>query len=189
MSINLQKGQRVDLSKDGGGTLTQAIVGLGWDAASKGPAIDCDASAILCGANGKTTGIGDTVYYGNLTHPSNALRHSGDNLTGDGAGDDEQIIVNLASIPAQYEKIVFVVNIYKAAERNQHFGMVQNAFIRIVDSDTGKELLKYNLSESYPGMTGIIFGEIYRRNGTWKFNAIGQPVNANYITDLVKLFS
>ncbi|MDR2194876.1 MAG: TerD family protein [Treponema sp.] len=189
MSINLQKGQRVDLSKEDGGSLKQVIVGLGWDIAQRGVAIDCDASAILCKAGGKTSGIGDTVYFGNLTHPSKAVQHSGDNLTGAGEGDDEQISVDLQKIPAEYEKIVFVVNIYKGNERNQHFGLIQNAFIRIVDKESGAEILKYDLSETYPGMTGMIFGEIYRHNGKWKFSAQGQPVQASYISELVKLYS
>ncbi|MDR2808356.1 MAG: TerD family protein [Spirochaetaceae bacterium] len=189
MSINLQKGQRIDLSKDDGGALGRIVVGLGWDVAKKGADIDCDASAILCGADGKTNGLGDTIYFGNLTHPSKAIEHTGDNLTGAGEGDDEQIIVDLKKLPAQYEKVVFVVNIYKGSERNQHFDLIQNAFIRIVDKDNGKEISKYNLSETYPGMTAMIFGEIYRHNGKWKFSAIGQPVQASYIAELVKLYS
>ena len=189
MSINLQKGQRIDLSKDDGTNLKKVVVGLGWDVAKRGVDIDCDASAILCGADGKTSGIGDTVYFGNLTHPSKAIQHTGDNLTGAGEGDDEQIIVDLSKVPSQYEKVVFVVNIYKGGERGQHFDLIQNAFIRIVDKDSGKEILKYNLSEKYPGMTGMVFGEIYRHGGKWKFSAIGQPVQASYISELVKLYS
>ncbi|GHU25698.1 stress protein [Spirochaetia bacterium] len=189
MSINLQKGQQVNLSKEDGGDLSKVIVGLGWDIARRGSAVDCDASAILCDKNGKSAGIADTIYFSNRTHPSQSIYHTGDNLTGEGADDDEQIIVDLQRLPFRYDKIVFVVNIYKGDERKQHFAMIQNAFIRIVDSDTGKELLRYNLSEDCPGMTGMVFGEIVRNNGKWKFSAIGKPVKASYIMDLVKLYS
>jgi len=189
MSINLQKGQRIDLSKDGGGTLKKVILGLGWDVADGGPDIDCDAIAILCGENGKTAGRQDTVYFGNLKHPSGAVTHTGDNLTGAGEGDDEQIIVDLSRIPENIHRIVFAVSIYKGQERGQQFGMIRNAFIRAVDSDTNKELFKYDLSENYGGKTGMIFGEIYRRDGKWKFNAIGQAVEkGSYVQDLVDLY-
>jgi stress response protein SCP2 len=112
----------------------------------------------------------------------------GDNLTGAGDGDDEQIMVDLASLPSNYDKIVFVVNIYQAMQRHQHFGMIQNAFIRICDAETNKELCRYNLSENYSGMTAMIFGEIYRYNGKWKFNAIGQPTQDNDISALARRF-
>lgn len=183
MSVNLQKGQKVDLTKGNAG-LKRIVVGLGWDAIeSKGgflgfgkskPNIDCDASAFLCGANGKLTNQKDVIYFGNLQHSNGCVQHLGDNLTGDGDGDDEQIVVDLQNTPSTYEKIVFVVNIYESAERKQHFGMIRNAFIRLVDANTKKELCRYNLSDSYDGMTAMIFGEIYRHNGEWKFNALGQ---------------
>ncbi|MDR3342159.1 MAG: TerD family protein [Treponema sp.] len=189
MSVNLQKGQKVNLSKDDGGDLKQVVVGLGWDVAQGGPDIDCDASAILCGANGKISRKEDIVYFGNLRHPSKSVLHTGDNLTGAGEGDDEQIIVTLASVPAQYEKIVFVVNIYQAVIRKQHFGLIQNAFIRIVDSDTNKELLKYNLSENYDWMTAMIFGEIYRKDGKWKFSAIGQATKDDGLGQLATRYT
>jgi stress response protein SCP2 len=189
MAISLQKGQRVNLSKEGGGSLNKVIVGLGWDQASGGTNIDCDASALLCNEAGKVSGTGDVVYFGNLTHSSRSVQHTGDNLTGEGEGDDEQIIVTLTSVPAQFDKIVFVVNIYKANERRQHFGMVRNAFIRIVDSDTGKELMRYNLSENYDKMTAMVFGEIYRKDGAWKFSAIGQPSQDDGLQALVKRYS
>jgi stress response protein SCP2 len=188
MSVNLQKGQRINLEKDGGGDLKQVVVGLGWDAARGGLNIDCDASAFLCKVDGKLAGLNDVVYFGNTSHSSKAVQHTGDNLTGAGEGDDEQIIVKLADIPAQFDKIVFVVNIYKANERKQHFGMIKNAFIRIVDSDTRKELMKYNLSESYDSMTAMIFGEMYRKDGKWKFNAVGQPTQDNSISELAKRY-
>lgn len=184
MSISLQKGQKVSLSKDNAG-LSQVLVGLGWDEAPRKRAgffapkpkpIDCDASALLL-KNGKLTDASDVVYFGNLRHKSGTIQHMGDNLTGAGDGDDEQILVDLAKIPAEYDRIVIVVNIYQAFQRNQHFGMIQNAFIRLVDGRNNKEMCQYNLTEDYSGMTAMIFGEIYRHNGEWKFNAIGQGTN------------
>lgn len=195
MSVNLQKGQKVDLTKGNTGLKT-LVVGLGWDEApkkfslfSKHEDIDCDASAILInGATGKLNGPVDVVYYGQLMHRSGAIRHCGDNLTGAGDGDDEQIIVELDKVPADYSKIVFTVTIYQARERKQQFGMIRNAFIRIVDADTGKELCRYNLSENYEGKTAMIFGEVYRYNGEWKFGAIGEPTNDNGIADMAARF-
>ena len=151
MSISLQKGQKISLEKDGGGELRQVVVGLGWDTADTGADFDLDASAILCGANGKMINGKDFVFYNNQKHPSGSVWSTGDNRTGEGDGDDEQLIVDLPKVPQNYEKIVFVVTIYQATEKKQHFGLVNNAFIRIVDSDTKKELLKYNLSETSQG--------------------------------------
>ena len=196
MSVNLQKGQKVDLTKGNAG-LKRLIVGLGWDEAEKkvglfgrkkGADIDCDASALVCGAGGKLLDKDDIVYVGNLKHRTGAITHLGDNLTGEGEGDDEQLIVELNAIPESYEKIIFVVNIYKAFERNQHFGMIKNAFIRIVDADTKQELCKYNLSENYNNMTAMIFGEVYRYKGEWKFNAIGQPTQDKGLGELAARF-
>ena len=199
MSVNLTKGQKVELRKNNGGTLRRVVVGLGWDEAQpqkkgffaalagSGPAIDCDASAIIC-TNGRLMNKNDLVYFGNLNHPSGAVRHMGDNLTGAGDGDDEQIVVDLERLPSNYDKIVFVVNIYQARQRNQHFGMIRNCFIRIFDAETNKELCKYNLSENYNGMTAMVFGEMYRYNGMWKFNAIGQPTQDNDLGQLAARF-
>lgn len=199
MGINLQKGQKIDLTKGGGG-LRQVMVGLGWDEAEqprgffapKPQPIDCDASAILCGANGRIVGNDISqccVYFGNLRHPSGAIVHQGDNLTGEGDGDDEQIMVNLPMVPPQVDKIVFVVNIYDARKRNQHFGLIRNAFIRLVDMDHHTEICRFNLSENYNNMTGLVVGEIYRKNGEWKFNAIGQPVQeASRLDSLIQLY-
>ena len=195
MSVNLQKGQKVDLTKNNQG-LSKVVVGLGWDEAeqkrglfSKKPAdIDCDASAILLSTGGKLSSNSDVIFYHNLKHSSGAVMHCGDNLTGAGEGDDEQIIVELKKIPENYERIVFVVTIYQAKERNQHFGMIKNAFIRIVDSSTGNEMFKYDLSENYDGKTAMIFGEIYRHNGEWKFSAVGEPTNDNGISEMAKRF-
>ncbi len=195
MSVNLRKGQKVELRKNNGGALRRVMVGLGWDEvrqkrgffAPRPQDIDCDASAILC-VNGRLANVADLVFYNNLTHRSGAVRHMGDNLTGAGDGDDEQIMVDLTSLPGEYDKIVFVVTIYQARERGQHFGLIQNCFIRICDAETGQELCKYNLSENYNNMTAMIFGELYRYNGSWKFNAIGQPTTDNSISDMAKRF-
>ncbi len=191
MSVNLQKGQKVDLTKGNAGLKT-LVVGLGWDEAPRGFSlfskqqdIDCDASAILINSNtGKLMGAVDVVYFGNLNHRSGSVRHCGDNLTGAGEGDDEQIIVELTKVPQEFGRIIFVVNIYQARERKQHFGMIKNAFIRIVDADTRQELCRYNLSENYDGKTAMIFGEVYRYNGEWKFSAVGEPTNDNSIGEL-----
>lgn len=129
------------------------------------------------------------MYFHRLTHSSGAVRHMGDNLTGAGEGDDEQIFVDLEKLPSQYDKVIFVVNIYRAKQRGQHFGMVKNAFIRICDDETHRELCRYDLSEKYDNMTAMVFGEIYRRNGEWKFNAIGQATTDNSIEELARRFS
>ncbi len=203
MGVNLVKGQKVNLQKSDGGTLRKVVVGLGWDEAqpqksggllgglfgsTKTKSIDCDASAFLC-VDGKVVSNTDIVYFGNLKHNSGAVQHMGDNLTGAGDGDDEQIIVDLTSVPQNYDKIVFVVNIYQATQRNQHFGMIQNAFIRIMDADNHQELCRYNLSDNYNGMTAMIFGEIYRYNEQWKFSAVGQATTDNDIKSLARRFS
>lgn len=195
MSVSLQKGQKVSLSKDNAG-LSKVIVGLGWDEAKpekrklfapKPQPIDCDASAILL-MNGKLCANDDVVYFNNLRHKSGTVQHMGDNLTGAGEGDDEQIMIDLASVPQQYDKIVVVVTIYQAVQRKQHFGMIENAFIRIVDARNNTELCKYNLSENYVNMTAMIFGEIYRHNGEWKFNAVGQATTDPGLGELVNRF-
>ncbi len=199
MTVSLQKGQKVSLTKDNA-TLNKVIVGLGWDEAaqqqgkglrslfaSKSAAIDCDASALLL-KGGKFTDNRDVVYFGNLRHHSGTVQHMGDNLTGAGDGDDEQIVVNLADVPAEYDKIVLVVNIYQAVKRNQDFGMIQNAFVRIVDGNNNAELCRYDLSENYAGMTAMIFGEVYRHNGEWKFSAIGQGTTDPGLSELLQRF-
>ena len=201
MSVSLQKGQKVNLSKEHAG-LAKVIVGLGWDEAkpsgggglfgalfgsSSHQAIDCDASAIML-KNGKFTDKTDLVYFGNLKHKSGTVNHMGDNLTGAGEGDDEQIVIDLSRVPAEYDKIVIVVNIYQAVKRKQHFGMIQNAFIRLVDARNDKEMCKYNLTENYSGMTAMIFGEIYRYNGEWKFNAVGNGTTDPGLGELCQRF-
>ena len=194
MSISLQKGQKVNLSKEKKG-LSRVVVGLGWDEvkrsrgffALKPAPIDCDASAILL-QNGRMAGRDDLVYYNNLTHKSGTVRHMGDNLTGEGEGDDEQIVIDLAKVPQEYDKIVIVVNIYQAVQRHQHFGMIENAFIRLVDARNNNEMCKYNLTENYSGMTAMIFGEVYRHNGEWKFSAVGQGTNDPGLGELSRRF-
>ncbi len=194
MSISLQKGQKVSLSKESAG-LSSVMIGLGWDEvkrkgglfARKPEPIDCDASAILL-QGGHLRDKADVVFFGNLQHMSGTVQHMGDNLTGAGDGDDEQILVYLDRIPAQYDRIVLVVNIYQAVQRHQHFGMIENAFIRLVDGKTNKEMCKYNLTEDYSGMTAMIFGEVYRHNGEWKFSAIGQGTNDPGLGELVNRY-
>jgi len=191
MGVNLQKGQKIDLTKGNAG-LKKVMVGLGWDEAEqkkklfgkKPEDIDCDAIAFLLDKDGKLADAKDAVYFNNLRHSSGCVEHQGDNLTGAGDGDDEQILVNLADLPSKYERIVILVSIYQAPQRNQHFGMINNAFIRLVDHLTGKELCIYNLTENYAGKTAMVFGELYRRNGEWKFNAIGEPLNIWTVSDL-----
>ena len=192
MSVSLQKGQKISLSKEKAG-LSSVIIGLGWDEASANlnsknrVSIDCDASALLL-KNGRLTDQKDIVYFANLYHASGTVEHMGDNVTGAGDGDDEQIYVDLDRVPAEYDKIVLVVNIFNAVHKQQHFGMIQNAFIRIVDEKTKQELCKYNLSDDYTGMTAMIFGEVYRYNGEWKFNAVGMGTTDDGLKELTKRY-
>ena len=174
MPINLSKGQKVDLTK-GNASLKHIMVGLGWDvnAFDSGSDFDLDASAFMCGANGKCPTEMLASAFRNLRHPSGAVKHQGDNLTGEGDGDDEQIFVDLKAIPESVDKIAFTVTIYEAQERRQNFGQVSNAYIRIVDEDTNQELIRYDLGEDFSIETAIVVGELYRHNGEWKFNAIG----------------
>ena len=186
MGVNLTKGQRVCLEK----SMTMALVGLGWDTNmyDGGADFDLDASAFMLGANGKVRKDEDFIFYGNLKSQDGSVLHTGDNLTGEGDGDDEQIMVELGFLPEYYDKIIFVVNIFQALQRKQHFGMIENAFIRICDAETGEELCKFNLSESYEGMTAMVFAELYRHNGGWKFNAIGQATQDNSVNELANRF-
>ena len=174
MPISLKKGQKVSLSKDNPG-LSRVVVGLGWDvnAFDTGGDFDLDTAAFLLGDNGKVTRAEDFVFYGNLRHPSGAVEHLGDNLTGAGDGDDEQIKIDLARVPENISHIAFTVPIYEADERRQNFGQVANAFIRIVDEAKGQEILRYDLGEDFSIETAAVFGEVYKNNGEWKFNAIG----------------
>ena len=174
MPISLKKGQKVSITKDNPG-LSKVVVGLGWDvnAFDTGGDFDLDAAAFLLADTGKVSRQEDFVFFGNLTHPSGGVQHMGDNRTGAGEGDDEQIRVDLSSVPAQITKIAFTVTIYEAETRRQNFGQVSNAFIRLVDETTNTELIRYDLGEDFSIETAVVVGELYRHNGEWKFNAIG----------------
>ncbi len=174
MAINLTKGQKVDLTKGNPG-LKKLMVGLGWDvnAFDSGADFDLDAAAFMLGDNGKCPTEKEFIFYGNLTHPSESLKHMGDNLTGAGEGDDEQIFVDLTKIPSNVSKVAFTVTIYEAEERGQNFGQVSNSFIRIVDESTGRAVIHYDLGEDFSIETAVVVGELYKHNGEWKFNAIG----------------
>ena len=174
MAVSLSNGQKVDLTKGNPG-LSKIIVGLGWDTNKYdgGADFDLDAAAFLLAANGKVASDSDFVFYGNLKHSSGGVEHMGDNLTGEGDGDDEQIKVNLAAVPASVDKIGFTVTIYEAESRKQNFGQVSNAYIRIVDETSNAELIRYDLGEDFSVETAVVVGELYRNNGEWKFNAIG----------------
>lgn len=178
MAISLKKGQKVELTKNNPG-LNKLLVGLGWDINKYdgGDDFDLDVSAFLLGSNGKVTNSNDFIFFNNLEHPSGSVISMGDNLTGEGDGDDEQLKVDLSKVPADIEKIDFVVTIYDAENRKQNFGQVSNAFIRIVNEENNEEVIRYDLGEDFSIETSIIVGEIYRHNGEWKFNAIGSGFN------------
>ena len=174
MPVSLSKGQKVSLTKGNPG-LQRVVVGLGWDtnAFDTGGAFDLDSSAFLLSDAGKVTKSEDFVFYGNLSHPSGGVTHMGDNLTGAGDGDDEQIKVDLSKMPPELTKIAFTVTIHEAEQRNQNFGQVSNAYIRIYNEDNGEELLRYDLGEDFSIETAAVFGELYKHGDEWKFNAIG----------------
>ena len=175
MGVSLSKGGNVSLSKEAPG-LTAVIVGLGWDARSTtGTEFDLDASAIMVDANGRVTpGDEGFVFFNNLRSPDGSVEHTGDNLTGEGEGDDEQIKVDLAAVPAEVDKVVFPVSIYDADTRKQNFGAVRNAFIRVVNQANGQEIARYDLTEDASVETAMVFGELYRNGAEWKFSAVGQ---------------
>ncbi|MEV8534276.1 TerD family protein [Streptomyces sp. NPDC051211] len=173
MGVTLAKGGNVSLSK-AAPNLTRVLVGLGWDARSTtGAPFDLDASALLCNG-GRVLGDQYFVFYNNLKSPEGSVEHKGDNLTGEGDGDDESIIVDLSAVPAEVDRIVFPVSIHDADARRQAFGQVTNAFIRVVNQADGQELARYDLSEDASSETAMIFGEVYRYGGEWKFRAVGQ---------------
>jgi tellurium resistance protein TerD len=177
MAVNLQKGQKVDLTKGRAG-LSKVIIGLGWDTNKfDGPDFDLDASAFLLSGDGKCADPQDFVYYNNVTHASGSVQHMGDNLTGVGEGDDEQIKIELAKVPASCQKIAITVTIHMAGERGQNFGLVSNAFVRVVDDSSNQELLRYDLSEDYSIETALVFCELYRHGSEWKFAAVGSGFN------------
>lgn len=200
MAVNLQKGQRVSLTKDNAG-LSKIMVGLGWDPVPQGgkgllgslfgggaPNVDCDSSVFLIDANGKLRSKEDIVYFGNLKHKSGSIQHMGDNLTGDGNGDDEQIMVDLSRVPQDIAKLVFAVNIYDAVKRKQHFGMIRNAFIRIVNNDNRQEMLRFSLTDDYSNKTGLFVAEIYRSESEWKFAAIGEGDTAANLGEMINKY-
>ena len=205
MSINLAKGQKIDLSKGGSG-LSQVMVGLGWDEVqqnrgllgslfgSKPQDIDCDAFAIMLGYDGKllhhTDSLNEcTVFFNNLSDPARSIIHQGDNLTGAGDGDDEQIFVDLNRVPQDVATIVFAVNIYDAYNRNQHFGMLRNAFIRVVDYQRDTELCKFDLNENYYNDTALVAGAIMRTQNGWEFKADGSHARVGSLTEVVAAFA
>ncbi|MER8001212.1 TerD family protein [Streptomyces sp. NPDC095613] len=174
MGVSLSKGGNVSLTKEAPG-LTAVVVGLGWDVrTTTGTDYDLDASALLCDENGKVGSNEHFVFYNNLTSPDGSVQHTGDNLTGEGEGDDETIKVDLATVPAQVSKIVFPVSIHDAESRGQSFGQVRNAYIRVVNQAGGAELARYDLSEDAATETAMVFGELYRNGAEWKFRAVGQ---------------
>lgn len=197
MTINLQKGQRISLSKEAPG-LKQLMCGLGWDVRKKmgggffggGKNFDLDASVVCLDENDKLRDRKDLVFFGNLKHSSKAIIHKGDNLTGAGEGDDEIVMVDLLKIPANIAKLVFVVNIYQAVKRKQDFSQVANAFVRLVDSSNNKELARYNLSgDDYSGMTSMVLAEVYRHGDEWKMAAIGNGLQLNDLKEITRTYS
>lgn len=203
MSISLQKGQRISLSKEAPG-LSKIMCGLGWDVAERksksgggflgfggggGQDFDLDATVLCLDANDRLASKKDIVYFGNLKHPSGAITHLGDNLTGEGEGDDEVILVDLSKIPTAISKLVFVVTIYQAVKRKQDFGQVENAFVRLVNQSGNKELARYNLSgNDYTQMTAMTLAEVYRHQGDWKMAAVGNGFQVEGLQDIVKQY-
>lgn len=174
MAVSLSKGGNVSLSKTDP-NLKKVLIGLGWDARSTdGQDFDLDASAFLLQANGKVASDSDFIFYNNLRSSCGSVVHQGDNRTGEGEGDDEKLIVELDKVPASVDKIVFTVTIHDALTRRQNFGQVSNAFIRLVNNETNNEVARYDLQEDSSTEIAMIFGELYRHNGEWKFRAVGQ---------------
>lgn len=174
MSVSLSKGGNVSLSKEEPG-LTRILIGLGWDTrTTDGTDFDLDASAFLLAAGDKVRGDADFIFYNNLRSSDGSVEHTGDNRTGEGDGDDEAVKVDLATVPAEVQKIAVAVTIHDGEARRQSFGMVSNAFIRVVNDATGREIARYDLSEDASTETAMIFGEVYRHNAEWKFRAVGQ---------------
>ena len=198
MSVSLLKGQKVDLTKGNSG-LSKIIVGLGWDAVAHTGAkglfssllgkntadVDCDASVLMLDENNKLQGVTNLIYFGNLKSKDGSVTHTGDNLNGEGDGDDEVILVDLSKVPNNFKKLLFIVNIYDSTKRHQDFGMIKNAFIRVVNSTNKKELIKYSLSDNYAGKTALIVGEIYRQDAEWKFGAIGESTTDDSLKSII----
>lgn len=177
MVISLNKGGNLSLSKTDP-SLNQVLIGLGWDArATDGVDFDLDASAFLLAANDKVRGETDFIFYNQTRSPEGSVEHTGDNRTGAGDGDDEAVKIDLAKVPTEVQKIAITVTIHDAESRGQNFGQVQNAFIRVVNDQTNVEIVRFDLNEDYSTETAMIFGELYRHNGEWKFRAVGQGYN------------
>ena len=177
MAISLNKGGNLSLSKTDP-SLNQVLIGLGWDArATDGADFDLDASAFLLAANDKVRAETDFIFYNQTRSPEGSVEHTGDNRTGAGDGDDEAVKIDLAKVPADVQKIAITVTIHDAESRGQNFGQVQNAFIRVVNDQTNVEIVRFDLNEDYSTETAMIFGELYRHNGEWKFRAVGQGYN------------
>lgn len=201
MAVNLKKGQRVSLTKEDN-NLSKIMVGLGWDPVknsggkglfgglfgSKGQDIDCDSSIFMLDENNKIKNNKNVVYFGNLNSQCGSVKHMGDNLTGNGDGDDEQVMVELSRVPEHIHKLVFVVNIYDCLKRKQHFGMIQNAFIRIVNMSDSKEMVRFNLTDNYDGKSSLFVGEIYRSGNEWKFAATGEGDTATGLNEMMKRY-
>ncbi len=174
MALSLSKGGNLSLTKTDP-NLNKLLIGLGWDErATSGAEFDLDASIFLLGANGRVRGDHDFIFYNQLKSDNGAVEHTGDNRSGQGDGDDETVKINLSLVPADVEKIVITVTIHDAQARNQNFGQVANAFIRVVNDETGNEVVRFDLAEDYSIETAMVFGEVYRHNGEWKFRAVGQ---------------
>lgn len=174
MPINLQKGANANLSREVPG-LSRVLIGLGWNArTTSGDSFDLDASAFLLTESNRVRNDSDFIFYNNTRSQDGSVEHKGDNRTGDGDGDDEVVSVNLASVPGDVAKVTFAVTIHEAESRRQSFGQVSGAFIRVVDESSSKELVRYDLSEDFSTETALIFGELYRHQGEWKFRAVGQ---------------
>ena len=203
MAISLSKGQKIDLTKGKVG-LSNIRVGLGWDQVKKsgggmfggifggsggsGADIDIDASVLMVTKDGKVNGKGNVIYFGNLNSSCGSVHHTGDNRTGAGEGDDEVIKVELTRVPENIDKLVFVVNIYNASSKKQHFGMIENAFIRVIDERNGEELIRFNLTDNFEGKKAVFVGEIYRNGSDWKFNAVGEGTGDNSIMEMASRY-
>ena len=189
MSVSLVKGQKVNLQKEDGTNLNKIVVGLGWDVNKyDGQAdFDLDTSVFLLNSNGKVRSDKDMIFYGNLKSEDGSVEHTGDNLTGEGEGDDEQIKIDLSKVPADVEALAVTVTIYDAENRKQTFGQVSNAFARILDQDNNNEVIRYDLGEDYSTETALVVAKIYRHNGNWKIEAVGSGYN-NGLSGLGKDF-
>ncbi|MDZ7706252.1 MAG: TerD family protein [Trueperaceae bacterium] len=177
MAVSLSKGGNVSLSKEDPG-LKKLLIGLGWDARSTdGAEFDLDASMFILKEDGKVRGDQDFIFYNNKKSSDGAVEHLGDNRTGEGAGDDEQIMIDLSQVPQEVKKMVVGVTIHEAESRKQNFGMVSSAFIRMVNSESNNEIARYDLSEDASTEAAMLFGEVYRHNDEWKFRAVGQGFN------------